>query len=103
MPQKILRVTGAAQDKKNIFLLQKEKKGRIGECCFDHPKATTHPPQCASAISRELDMKGEEGEFSLMSISGSGLHSGLENLVIPPWLRKAGARALRNQAGQRQS
>lgn len=56
--------------------------------------------QCAPAISRELHMKGEEGKLSLMSLSGSGLHSGLESVLTAPWLRDSGAQALRNQADQ---
>lgn len=59
-----------------------------------------HLPQCAPAIARERHMKGAEGKLSLMSLSGSGLHSGLESVLTPPWLRDSGAQALRNQADQ---
>lgn len=92
MSQKTLRVREVAQGKKkDIFLLLKEKKGRIGECCFVHPKPTLNPPRCAFAIPRELYKKCEEKIFVPKWLKDSIM---VWSPVIPLRLRKSGDNAM---------
>lgn len=91
--------TEVAQGKKNIFLLQKETRENWWMLLWS-PKSNNASSSVCSCHIQGTSHKGKEGKFSLMSLSGSGLHSGLESVLTPPWLRDSGAQASRNQAEQ---